>query len=135
MGFFFLNSNGMDINVQPDPSLTFIAIGGIIDFYIYMGPTPADIVRQHTDVVGRSFLPAYFTLGFHLCRWKYNTNENLKKVKKLLTRPKKSDTILISYLTNRLLSVIERLKSHTMFNGSTLTQCPSALIGLMTSKG
>lgn len=80
MGFFFLNSNGMDINVQPDPSLTFITIGGIIDFYIYMGPTPADIVRQHTDVVGKSFLPPYFTLGFHLCRWKYNTNENLKKV-------------------------------------------------------
>lgn len=44
MGFFFLNSNGMDINVQPNPAMTFITTGGIIDFYIYLGPTPADVI-------------------------------------------------------------------------------------------
>jgi alpha-glucosidase (family GH31 glycosyl hydrolase) len=66
MGFFLLNSNAMQVNTQPDPAITFITTGGIIDVYIYLGPTPADIVKQHTDIIGRSFLPAYFTLGFHL---------------------------------------------------------------------
>lgn len=79
-GFYLLNSNAMDINVQPSPALTFITIGGIIDFYIYMGPTPGDIVRQHTDVVGRSAFPPYWTLGFHLCRWKYDSSDRLRQI-------------------------------------------------------
>lgn len=80
MGFFLLNSNGMDVNVQPSPAITFITIGGILDFYIYMGPTPADVVKQHTEVVGKPFFPPYFTLGFHLCRWKYNNSSKLSEV-------------------------------------------------------
>ena len=75
-----LNSNGMDVNVQPRPALTFTTIGGIIDFYLYLGPSPKDIVAQHSEIVGKPFLPPYFTLGFHLCRWKYNNNTNLKQV-------------------------------------------------------
>ena len=45
------------------PALTFVTIGGIIDFYLYLGPTPQAVVAQHTDVIGRSNLPQYFTLG------------------------------------------------------------------------
>lgn len=70
----------MDIDIQPTPALTFITIGGIIDFYIYMGPTPQDVIAQHTQIVGRSQFPQYFTLGFHLCRWKYNSDTKLKEV-------------------------------------------------------
>lgn len=80
MGFFLLNSNGMDINVQPMPALTFTTIGGIIDFYLYLGPTPGDVVSQHTEIIGRSQFPQYFTLGFHLCRWKYNSATRLKEI-------------------------------------------------------
>ena len=52
-----------DVDVQPLPALTFVTIGGIIDFYLYLGPTPQAVVAQHTDVIGRSPLPQYFTLG------------------------------------------------------------------------
>jgi alpha-glucosidase (family GH31 glycosyl hydrolase) len=45
------------------PALTFITIGGIIDFYVYLGPTPEDVVAQHTEIVGRSLMPQYFALG------------------------------------------------------------------------
>ena len=79
-GFYLLSSNGMDINVQPTPALTFIAVGGILDFYIYTGPTPAEVVRQHTEVIGRSAFPQYWTLGFHLCRWRYDSSEKLRQV-------------------------------------------------------
>jgi lysosomal alpha-glucosidase len=80
LGFFLVNSNGMDVDVSPLPALTFTTIGGIIDFYIYLGPTPQDVVMQHTDVVGRSMFPPYFSLGFHLCRWRYDNSTNLKNV-------------------------------------------------------
>jgi lysosomal alpha-glucosidase len=80
MGLFFLNSNAMDVNVQPRPALTFITIGGIVDFFLYTGPNPHSVVSQHTEIVGRSQFPQYFTLGFHLCRWKYETSERLKEI-------------------------------------------------------
>ncbi len=63
-GLFLLNSNGIEIKVSPYPALTFIMIGGIIDFYIYMGPTPQDVIAQHTEIVGRSVFPQYFSLGY-----------------------------------------------------------------------
>ena len=63
MGFYLLNSNAMDINVTPRPALQFITIGGIIDFYLYIGPTPQDVVMQHMDVVGKPAFPQYWTLG------------------------------------------------------------------------
>ncbi len=74
LGFFFLNSNAMgkifikfvfifsqllkyflisEIRVQPNPAITFITIGGIIDFYLYLGPTPQEVVIQHTDIIGK----------------------------------------------------------------------------------
>lgn len=80
MGFYLLNSNAMDINVNPTPALTFITIGGIIDFYVYLGPSPSDVVSQHLQVVGQPQMPQYFTLGFHLCRWGYFTSEQLSNV-------------------------------------------------------
>lgn len=80
MGFYFHNSNAMEVLVTPKPALTFITTGGIIDFYVYLGPSPSDVVFQHTLVVGTSQMPQYFTLGFHLCRWGYNSSENLRQV-------------------------------------------------------
>ena len=31
------------------------------------------MVRQYTEAVGRYYIPPYWALGFHLCRWGYNT--------------------------------------------------------------
>ena len=36
-GFFFLNSNGMDISYLPSDELKFDSLGGIIDLYYIVG--------------------------------------------------------------------------------------------------
>ncbi|XP_041362800.1 lysosomal alpha-glucosidase-like [Gigantopelta aegis] len=72
-GVLLLNSNAMDVILQPVPAITWRTIGGVLDFYIFLGPGPADVVQQYTEVVGRSFMPPYWSLGFHLCRWGYRT--------------------------------------------------------------
>ena len=62
MGLFLLNSNAMGKNL-PYPAITFITTGGILDFFLYMGPTPNDVVHQHLVTVGFPFMPPYFSLG------------------------------------------------------------------------
>ncbi|KAK6627284.1 hypothetical protein RUM44_009761 [Polyplax serrata] len=66
--------------LQPLPAVTFRAIGGIFDFYFFLGPTPADVIRQFTELVGRPFLPPYWSLGFHLCKYGYGSVENTRAV-------------------------------------------------------
>ena len=53
---------------------------GILDFYVFLGPSVENVVKQYTDVVGRPFLPPYWSLGFHLCRWGYESSENTWKI-------------------------------------------------------
>jgi alpha-glucosidase (family GH31 glycosyl hydrolase) len=51
-GHFFLNSNAMDIDLQPLPAITYTTIGGIIDLYLFTGPTAQDVIQQYWDVIG-----------------------------------------------------------------------------------
>ena len=62
------------------PALTYRTTGGILDFYILTGPSPDSVVEQYTGLVGRSFMPPYWALGFHLCRWGYGSSEEVKTV-------------------------------------------------------
>ncbi|NWI27849.1 LYAG glucosidase, partial [Sula dactylatra] len=79
-GVFLLNSNAMDVLLQPSPALTWRTTGGILDFYIFLGPDPKSVVRQYLDVVGFPFMPPYWGLGFHLCRWGYSSTAITQQV-------------------------------------------------------
>ncbi|XP_066997663.2 lysosomal alpha-glucosidase [Anabrus simplex] len=79
-GTFLLNSNAMEIILQPAPAITFRSIGGILNFYFFLGPTPADVIHQYTDLIGRPYMPPYWGLGFHLCRFGYKSLNHTKEV-------------------------------------------------------
>uniref|UniRef100_A0A8C3QE82 alpha-glucosidase n=1 Tax=Geospiza parvula TaxID=87175 RepID=A0A8C3QE82_GEOPR len=85
-GVLLLNSNAQDVTLSPNPSLTFRTIGGILDFYLFMGPTPENVVQQYTEAIGRPHMPAYWALGFQLSRWGYNSldvlNETVNRMKR-----------------------------------------------------
>nr|VZI42159.1 unnamed protein product [Spirometra erinaceieuropaei] len=68
-GIFLLNSNAQEVAFQPMPSVTYRTLGGILDFFIFVGPEPQDVISQYLDLVGRPPLPPYWALGFHLCRY------------------------------------------------------------------
>ncbi|PIO31450.1 hypothetical protein AB205_0103070, partial [Aquarana catesbeiana] len=87
-GVFLLNSNAMDLTLQETPALTYRTIGGILDFYVVLGPKPEDVVQQYTALVGRPVMPSYWALGFQLCRYGYKNDaeiadiyENMKRAK------------------------------------------------------
>ncbi|XP_054834159.1 lysosomal alpha-glucosidase [Eublepharis macularius] len=84
-GVFLLNSNAMDVILQPSPAVTWRTIGGILDFYIFLGPDPKSVLRQYMDVIGYPFMPPYWALGFHLCRWGYVSTAVTQEVVKNMT--------------------------------------------------
>ncbi|XP_069036870.1 lysosomal alpha-glucosidase [Lepisosteus oculatus] len=83
-GVFLLNSNAMDVALQPAPALTWRTIGGILDIYIFLGPDPNSVVQQYLEVVGVPAMPVYWALGFHLCRWGYKTSNGTWDVVKAM---------------------------------------------------
>ncbi|XP_030898548.2 sucrase-isomaltase, intestinal [Melopsittacus undulatus] len=70
-GVLLLNSNAMDVTLQPTPALTYRTTGGILDFYMVLGPTPELVVQEYTALIGRPVMPPYWSLGFQLCRYGY----------------------------------------------------------------
>lgn len=79
-GIFLFNSNAMDIIIQPAPMVTWRTVGGILDFYIFVGFTPEEVVQQYINLVGLPLMPPFWSLGFHLSRYGYKSLDNLKKV-------------------------------------------------------
>ncbi|XP_032129813.1 maltase-glucoamylase, intestinal-like [Sapajus apella] len=51
-GVLLLNSNAMDVTFQPLPALTYRTTGGVLDFYVFLGPTPELVTQQYTEVGG-----------------------------------------------------------------------------------
>ena len=78
-GIFFLNSNAMDITISNDIA-TWRSTGGIMDFYIFTGPSPAAVVRQYQSLIGRSMMVPYWSLGFQICRYDYPNLDNMMEV-------------------------------------------------------
>lgn len=70
-GVFLRNSNGMDVILSPG-KLTYKVIGGILDFTIFLGPHPAAVVDQYTDLIGRPHMPPAWAMGWHQSRWGYS---------------------------------------------------------------
>ena len=79
-GMWLLNSNAMDILLQPTPAITYRPIGGILDFFLFTGPFPADVVWQYQEMVGRPKMIPYWSLGFHLCRFGYKSTEHTRQI-------------------------------------------------------
>ncbi|POM69554.1 Alpha-glucosidase [Phytophthora palmivora] len=78
-GVLLLNSNGMDVTMDSG-HLVYQAIGGVLDFNIVVGPTPAKVVSQYTKLIGRPKLMPYWSYGFHQCRWGYGSVDALRTV-------------------------------------------------------
>jgi alpha-glucosidase len=47
--------------------------GNELDYYIIYGPEPANILRTYTQLTGRMPLPPRWALGYHQCRWSYES--------------------------------------------------------------
>uniref|UniRef100_A0A8C3J0N4 Maltase-glucoamylase n=1 Tax=Calidris pygmaea TaxID=425635 RepID=A0A8C3J0N4_9CHAR len=79
-GVFLMNSNPMEFSLQPAPAVTYRTIGGILDFYVFLGDTPEQVVQEYVQFIGLPVMPSYWSLGFHLSRYDYGSLEEVKAV-------------------------------------------------------
>lgn len=87
-GVFLRNSNAMDVLLQPEKVITFRATGGTLDFDIFLGDSPDDVVRQFTELVGRPAMPPFWALGHHIS---LDSEAELSQVWPLLQQLRKED--------------------------------------------
>ena len=53
---------------------------GVIDFFLFAGGSPRDVMTQHSRVTGPTMLPPQFSLGYHQCRWNYRSTTDCLEV-------------------------------------------------------
>ena len=81
-GVLIFNSNAQDYKLDEfdndQAMLTYRTIGGVFDIFVFGGSTPEQVIRQYQTVIGKPYFPPYWAFGFQLCRYGYNTLDNMK---------------------------------------------------------
>ncbi|KAF5287933.1 hypothetical protein FQA39_LY15603 [Lamprigera yunnana] len=58
----------------------FMSESGVVDLFIFMGPTLQRAVQQYAKITGVAPIPQYFSLGYHQSRWNYNDEDDVRTV-------------------------------------------------------
>ncbi|KAI0762328.1 glycosyl hydrolases family 31-domain-containing protein [Fomes fomentarius] len=88
-GVFHFSAAASDTLLLTPPSspvslVQYRAIGGVLDFYFFSGPSPQKVIEQYGELVGLPTWQPAWGFGFHLCRWGYrNINETREQVTKM----------------------------------------------------
>lgn len=85
-GVFWLNSADTYIDIAKQPARTnthWISENGVMDVYLFLGEKPQDVIHSYAKITGTAALPPLFAVGYHQCRWNYNSQRDLLDVNKL----------------------------------------------------
>ncbi|KAF5297351.1 hypothetical protein FQR65_LT01281 [Abscondita terminalis] len=58
----------------------FMSESGVVDLFVFLGPTLPRAIQQYAKITGVAPLPQYFTLAYHQSRWNYNDEDDVKTV-------------------------------------------------------
>lgn len=57
-----------------------MAESGILDLFVFLGPSSTDIFQQYSALTGKTPLPQLFAIAYHQCRWNYLSQEDVLDV-------------------------------------------------------
>lgn len=78
-GALWLNAAEMYADVR-GTAVHWFAESGVVDLFLFAGPTHAQVVQDHTALAGRPFLPPLWAVAYHQCRWNYNDEADVRAV-------------------------------------------------------
>ena len=82
-GVFWLNASDTWVDIIKDSENTdthWISEAGIMDLFVFLGPDSKTLYKDFGELVGYTALPQYFALGYHQCRWNYNSEDDVAEV-------------------------------------------------------
>ncbi|HEX9130718.1 MAG TPA: TIM-barrel domain-containing protein [Ktedonobacteraceae bacterium] len=84
----------MDMGHTNDAEATMTVQGASLTAYFFSGPSPADVLRQYTELTGHMPMPPRWAIGYHQSRWSYASAEQaLQVATRLRERNHPSDAI------------------------------------------
>ena len=97
-GVFWLNAAETWIDVHKESSRNplssktpttkthWFSESGLLDVFVFLGPTPQDMSHQYGELTGYTQLPQQFAIAYHQCRWNYVTDEDVRDVDRKFDR-------------------------------------------------
>lgn len=76
------NPLSLGIGAKTDTQTHWVSESGLLDVFVFLGPTPKDIITSYSDLTGYTQLPQQFAIAHHQCRWNYVTDEDVRDVDK-----------------------------------------------------
>jgi len=70
----------MDMGKSNEAEASMTVQGDTLVTYFFAGPTPADVMRQYTELTGRMPLPPRWTIGYHQSRWTYDSQQRVQQI-------------------------------------------------------
>ncbi|KAK3707342.1 glucosidase II [Vermiconidia calcicola] len=74
------NPLSLGIGSEVTTQTHWISEAGLLDVFVFLGPTPQDVIGAYGELTGYSQLPQQFSIAYHQCRWNYVTDEDVKDV-------------------------------------------------------
>ena len=98
-GIFFDNSNKSYFNLgggADEELFHFGADDGEMNYYFFGGSTVASIIKDYTNLTGRTPMPPLWSLGFQQSRWGYDNQEQLLTIAKTFREKKMPADVIVS---------------------------------------
>jgi alpha 1,3-glucosidase len=80
------NPLSLGIGSATDTKTHWFSESGLIDVFVFLGPTPKDITKAYGELTGYTQLPQGFAIAYHQCRWNYNSDEDVKDVDRKMSK-------------------------------------------------
>ena len=79
-GLFFNTTykSQFDVGANQNDILQLQTQGNELDYYLIYGQEPATIINTYTKLTGRMSLPPRWALGYHQCRWSYDSETEVR---------------------------------------------------------
>ncbi|PRT55651.1 Glucosidase 2 subunit alpha [Wickerhamiella sorbophila] len=82
-GVFWLNGADTYVDVSKSSQGVgshWISEAGKLDFYLFVDDKPAHVLEAYGKLTGMAALPQAFAIGYHQCRWNYNSQSDVLEV-------------------------------------------------------
>ncbi|KAI9744271.1 MAG: hypothetical protein M1818_002423 [Claussenomyces sp. TS43310] len=78
----------LGIGSKTDTQTHWFSESGLLDVFVFLGPTPSDVIKSYSELTGYTQLPQEFAIAYHQCRWNYITDEDVKDVDRKMDKYK-----------------------------------------------